>query len=261
MNTQKLIAITAGAVFLLGAASSANAANETVTGSFSATVTHENGNAPTLSTSTQSTYPNLSNAGTNSSTYTGSLYQYGANSGVSLTVNGGSATYQLLSIDPNGSSGCGGGSGCNHDISDASISVTFSNLMIGGQAVTPTSSTDTGTFYADYNSTGAGSYTLSQAGDCSTSSSGDDTDCVVWSSGNNPLDFTLDTATEDYTLAIDLVDAQDWDITPDVTFTLTGTPVTPPTVPEPASMVLFASGLVGLTAIRRRMSRKSAAAA
>ncbi|HTT79557.1 MAG TPA: PEP-CTERM sorting domain-containing protein, partial [Stellaceae bacterium] len=52
--------------------------------------------------------------------------------------------------------------------------------------------------------------------------------------------------------------AQDWDITSNISGTFSYAPMTP--TPEPASIVLFLSGLAGLPIIRSRMNRKQAAA-
>jgi PEP-CTERM motif len=89
--------------------------------------------------------------------------------------------------------------------------------------------TDTATYTADYNN---------------------DTDSVDWSSANDPIVVTFSNGD---VLDVTLVNASDWDITPKISFDLTG----PAATPLPATLPLFAGGL-GLLGFFGRRKRKSA---
>jgi len=88
---------------------------------------------------------------------------------------------------------------------------------------------------------------------CALASGAGDTDCITWDKGNDPLAIKF---TDGYTLDIILSDAEDWAITPKISFQLTTTPVAnpPPETPIPATLTLFASGfgLLGLLCMRRK---------
>jgi hypothetical protein len=62
------------------------------------------------------------------------------------------------------------------------------------------------------------------------------------------------TLTDGAVVALTLCNAEDWNITPMISGNLKNGPNN---VPEPASLVLFMSGLLGLSVIRRRRSRVS----
>jgi len=88
---------------------------------------------------------------------------------------------------------------------------------------------------------------------CALASGAGDTDCITWDKSNDPLVLNL---SDGYTLSIILGDAEDWAITPKISFQLTTTPVhnPPPETPIPATLTLFASGfgLLSLFAMRRK---------
>jgi hypothetical protein len=112
----------------------------------------------------------------------------------------------------------------------------------------------TGTYDAKYGGSELG---------CSDSGSGD-TDCIVWNGSSAQAGHVLGTGsvTDDVTLtdgavvALTLYNAEDWTIHSYISGSLVNGPNN--TVPEPASMVLFASGLAALPVLRRRLRRKPA---
>ena len=75
-------------------------------------------------------------------------------------------------------------------------------------------------------------------------------DCILWSSTNDPMQFALKGADAGTYLDITLNNAVDWNITPTVTFTLTKTPLQQ--LPEPGTLALLGLGLAGFAASRRR---------
>jgi hypothetical protein len=278
MTTQRSIATAAGVLFLMGAASAANA--DTLSGGFTINVTNTAGTAPTIST------PGTPRLGS----ITGSNGNYSdLFSGLSLNLNGAATTVNFVTINPQpgGESNTYCGASCETwggvaaSVSQATILAAFNGLTLDSlytfSVQDGSANSDSGTFYADYTSA-AGNHnthyrisgnnyrTNSGLGSvCTTTTSGPYTDCVNWGSSidsDASLYFDAASATESYVLEVDLSHAEDWSITPTVTFTLTGTPLPPhQNVPEPASILLFASGLVGLPVLRRRNARKAAKAA
>jgi len=86
---------------------------------------------------------------------------------------------------------------------------------------------------------------------CSDSPDGN-TDCIDWAGAPaTPTGSVTDavTFTDGTVLNVTLYNAEDWAITPKISFTVGSTNHQ---VPEPASLLLFATSLLGLGAIRRR---------
>jgi hypothetical protein len=124
------------------------------------------------------------------------------------------------------------------------VDFAFSNLV-----VLTGDTSETGLYQAKY-----GGLPLSP---CALASGPGKTDCITWDEGNDPLAISLTDGTHDYTLDIILSDAEDWAITPKISFQLLTTPVAnppPPEAPIPATLTLFASGigLLGLLCMRRK---------
>lgn len=129
------------------------------------------------------------------------------------------------------------------------LTVAFSNLDVTSsthQAIGDISSLSfTGVFSAQYNS-----WELKCAKGDSRSPSYGDTDCFIWQQDANKdnngdyngySEFT-ESLGKGYDLDLFLYDAADWDITPKVGFEVTYCQ----TVPEPATLALFATGLAAL---------------
>ena len=85
------------------------------------------------------------------------------------------------------------------------------------------------------------------SGTAGAQTSGSITNQAITITTSNGADIGLD---------VSLPFATDWNIDQSLTVAYASYP--PPTVPEPASMVLFASSLLGLPLIRRRLGRKPA---
>ncbi|HTV90921.1 MAG TPA: PEP-CTERM sorting domain-containing protein [Stellaceae bacterium] len=227
MNTQKLIATTATALLFMGAVSAnAVASSSSLSVSMSYTVT------PLTPTST---------GGAPTPTVTKDLA-----SPTSFSTSSPLSTTGLVTVSPGSCSGCNSSS----TISET-VDVDFS-FIDGNNA--------TGSLNTDFVFTDKwGGSELS----CSNSGTGD-TDCIVWAGSSGGSVLGQGSVTDDIDLtdgavvALTLDNAQDWTITSDISATMTYT--APPTVPEPASMVLFASGLLGLPFVRRRLGRGKAQA-
>ena len=137
-------------------------------------------------------------------------------------------------------------SGSNPTVT-GTISVTLNFSERGGTG----SLTETATYQAKY-----GGSTLP----CSDSPAGD-TDCIDWTgAGNSPTGSVILAVamTNGDILDVKFFNAEDWSITPQISFDLDPTPA--PT-PLPAALPLFAGGLGVLGLISRRRKRKVAAVA
>jgi hypothetical protein len=92
---------------------------------------------------------------------------------------------------------------------------------------------------------------------CALASGAGDTDCITWDKSNDPLAINIADGDKNYTLDIILADAEDWAITPKISFQLSTTPAAnapPPETPIPATLTLFAGGVgrLGLFCMRRK---------
>jgi hypothetical protein len=237
----------APAAFLLFAATAVLAGSEnanavTIHGSYTVSYTPIAGNSPTF-------------------TYSGAL------SHTSFTINptlNGAATAQQNFFVINPTSSCGSNciKGPNEGTTshpkyyytqEGTVSVTFS--FSGLTVLSGSYLTETGLYQAKY-----GGAALSP---CALPSGSGDTDCITWKTtaqgGHDPLIVNFSNGT---TLAISLYDAEDWAITPKVSFKLYTTPVNapPPAVPVPGAIWLFGSVLAGGTGFGHwRNKRKRAA--
>jgi len=119
--------------------------------------------------------------------------------------------------------------GCVNHIASGTITATFAFTLPSSATGTLTT---TATYSANYSGTLACSGTANPA------------DCVVW---NQPDPLTVN-FTDGAVMTVQLNNAQDWAITPTVTFTMTRAP-TP--APEPASLVLLGSAIVGMGLLKR----------
>jgi hypothetical protein len=102
---------------------------------------------------------------------------------------------------------------------------------------------DTAGYYADYNN---GSPTFAVPGGTCTGGSASQTDCIIWSTANDPIVINF---TDGYTLTATLNNAQDWNITPTISLAVSPTHQT---VPEPASLAILGAGVMALGLARRR---------
>jgi hypothetical protein len=168
------------------------------------------------------------------------------------------AEVDFFTASPAGSSriACGGHKepqcDSTNDIATGTITVTFTFDELGGskdETLLATGSlTVTGTYEANYDGTLT----------CSTST-GKETDCIDWSLGMKGTDVTdgvlypVDLSNGNL-LDVILYDAQDWDITPKISFDLDPKPT-----PLPASLPLFAGGAAVVGLVARRRKKKSAA--
>jgi hypothetical protein len=156
-----------------------------------------------------------------------------------LTTNTWSTPTNFFTASPAGSSGL---YGIDPTVT-GTINVTLTFTEAGG--VTG-SLTESGTYEAKYGG--------SPLSGCTNSGSGD-TDCIVWKGASNtPTGSVILAATlsNGNIVDVDFYNAQDWNITPTISFDLDPTPL-------PATLPLFAGGLGILGLITQRRKRKAGA--
>jgi hypothetical protein len=216
---QRLLA--AATTLLLMSAGAASAA--TITGYYGISDTMTYGNAPTITDDL--------------GTFT-SGHQYISTTLQALTPGVPSGEVNFITTSPAGS--CG--SNCTNNTASGTITVTFNVTDAAGHNAT---ATQTGTYEAKYSGTD-----LSCSGKTGTGQS----DCVDWT-GNNGTSVTDVLNFGDGTiLDITLYNAEDWAITPQISFDLDPTPL-------PATLPLFMGGLGALGLLGWRKKRKAAAVA
>ena len=130
------------------------------------------------------------------------------------------------------------------------LTVTFS---FSGLTVATGSLTETATYEAKYSGSDLS---------CSGKSGSGQSDCIDWTgaTSDKPSGYLIDTITftNGEELEIKLFNAQDWNITPEISFDLLDGPSQ---TPLPATLPLFVSGLGGMSLFGWRRKRKAAAAA
>ena len=212
MSKTHNLLVVAGTV-LLASAGPTFAATVSVGESYSVTELGFTGNAPGIS-------DDLSHNGT-----------------LNLTKNVWSAPTDFFTASPDSRSGL---SGMNPTVI-GTLTVTLHFTEAGG--VTG-SLTETGIFEAKYGGTPLAGCTSSPAGD---------TDCIVWNGApNTPTGSVVLAATlsNGEIMDVDFYNAQDWNITPKISFDLDPTPT-----PLPAALPMFAGGLGMLGFLTRRKKR------
>jgi PEP-CTERM motif len=157
------------------------------------------------------------------------------------------ATPNAFTLSPNPSSGsqCSGG-GCNTSTTTETDSITFNltGLSVSGLTGSPATASNIsegGTFTAKY----TGSELGCAAGDGVSPSSGN-TDCLVWNGAANTYNGSAtysETLSNGQTLTVTFNNATDWDITPTVSFTVTGDVTA---VPEASTWAMMLLGFAGL---------------
>jgi hypothetical protein len=164
-----------------------------------------------------------------------------------LNLTGSSTNFFVAS--PSGS--CGKESSCSgpNYTQSGTLDVTMdfteynsSNVIIGTGSLT-----ETGTYTAKYSGTDLG---------CSGKSGSGQTDCIDWTGAATGVggSVKLPVAIGSVLLDVTFYNAQDWAITPKISFTETSP------VPLPATFPLFASGLGALGLLGWRRKRKAVAA-
>jgi hypothetical protein len=208
--------IAAAAVFL-ASAGAADAA--TITGYYTVTDSMTTGNnAPVIADDL--------------GTYT-SGHQYISTTLNALTVNTPSTAANLFTATPTGSS-CG--YNCASNTATGIITVTF-------HVTDALNHSGTATFTGDYDAKYSGTYL-----GCSGKSGSGQSDCIDWTS-TDPVYINFGDGT---VLEITLGNAEDWSITPKVSFDLD--PVT--ATPLPAALPLFVGGLGLMSLLGLRRKRK-----
>ncbi len=148
---------------------------------------------------------------------------------VKLTPGDPSKDYNFFTIVPASCSK----SPCGTVTGEVSVTIDFTEPATKKSPKVTGDLTVTGTYQANYNGLLG----------CS-SSTGKQTDCIDWTYADTPIPVMLSNG---QILDVTLYDAQDWDITPKISFELDPTPL-------PATLPLFISGLgaIGLLGWRRK---------
>jgi hypothetical protein len=221
-----ITAIVAGALYLGAPITPAHAGPVTITGTYTISETYSDatnstGGGPAIT-------GDLGTGIVNTTTGTSGNFT------LSLTAGGGytsSVNFATFSPDNNKCEGpgCAGGSGGTET---DPISVSFTFTKPSGAAA----ATDTASFQAKYSGAEL---------TCSTSGFGK-SDCVTWTAAGDPIVANF---TDGAVLDIMLLNAQDWNITSGIKFSL----IDGPSVPEPASLGLLGLGVLGTIAFARRL--------
>lgn len=235
---QKGFLIAAAALLLSGTASYA-ASPVSMAGTYSLTYSPTNGNATDMSfssvpgdgavggsdTTDLGTQTMSGQSVTNNPFYLDGTSHSGQATLSALTV-GTPVTVNFFTANPSGScTGCTG--------STASGTITASFTFTEPSGATGTFS-DTATYQANYTGT------LSCAGTANPA------DCVTWSTANDPITVNF---SDGAVMTVTLNNAEDWAITPTITFDMTKGPNA---VPKQASLALFGTAILGLGVTRRR---------
>jgi len=148
-----------------------------------------------------------------------------------LTLDVATSPTNFFTANPAGS--CGTGCSTNNNTASGTITVTFNFTQPSGATG---NLTETGIYQAKYSGSPL---------PCTSSPAGQ-TDCINWSSANDPIAVHFSNGD---VLDVKLYDAQDWAITPQVSFEMVPGPVAGAGLP---GWIVAGLGLAGLAMRRRR---------
>jgi hypothetical protein len=170
-------------------------------------------------------------------------------SGFHITTSG-LSEQNFLTTSPTGT--CHSGTCMSSE--QINFNFTFTDSL-GGTATL----TEDATYYAKYSGSSLG---------CDNNGNSQ-TDCIIWSGTNgssstlgspsyvtDTVDLAINGVNDGSVVSLTFYNAHDWTITSEISGTYLYTPPQHQQVPEPASFVLFASGLAGLHFARRSLRRK-----